>query len=153
MKWLLIMIVIGIAFLIFRMLSKSQFFHLKSMTFKPFKDAIQPKVAHSVISAKVEPLALSDEEQQLFDDVAQLFFQQNIQQHHIEHAEQIQQQFLSKMPIKTDSQIGEFDLGEWCIYWNYRSQSLEYYVGKYGIFYTHVDRHGVEHKADFKTIS
>ncbi|MDM1759347.1 hypothetical protein [Acinetobacter sp. 251-1] len=54
------------------------------------------------------------------------------------------------MPAKTNSQIGEFDLGEWCIYWNYRQQSLEYYVGKYGIFYTHVDRFGIEHRNEMK---
>ncbi len=149
MKWLLIIIAIGVIFFIFRVICKQQFSQLKSTTFKPFKDAVQPKSSVT----KVEPLALSDEEQQLFDDVAKLFFEQHIQQQDIEQAEHIQQQFLNKMPSKTDSQIGEFDLGEWCIYWNYRQQSLEYYVGKYGIFYTHVDRHGVEHKAELMKAS
>lgn len=89
-------------------------------------------------------------EQSRFDAVAKLFFDQNIQSKTIENAEQIQANFLNKMPAATRSQIGEFDLGEWCIYWSYKEQSLEYYVGRYGVFCTHVDCQGVEHKLEFK---
>ena len=92
-------------------------------------------------------------EQSRFDAVAKLFFDQNIQSKTIENAEQIQANFLNKMPAATRSQIGEFDLGEWCIYWSYKEQSLEYYVGRYGVFCTHVDCQGVEHKLEFKVQS
>lgn len=148
MKMLLVLIIVMIViFLVYRMITTQQVSKFKPSTFKAVKDATQPKTQ----TTKIEPMAFNDEEQLLFDDVAKLLFEQQLQCTQLAQAEQIQQQFLSKMPAKTDSQIGEFDLDEWCIYWNYRHQSLEYYVGKYGIFYTHVDRHGVEHKAEFKT--
>ena len=89
-------------------------------------------------------------EQSRFDAVAKLFFDQNIQSKTIENAEQIQANFLNKMPAATRSLIVEFDFGEWCIYWSYKEQSLEYYVGRYGVFCTHVDCQGVEHKLEFK---
>ncbi|WP_111858340.1 hypothetical protein [Acinetobacter sp. CFCC 10889] len=147
MKLLLLLIIASVViFLLYRMIAKQQISKLKPSTFKPFKDPIQPKIVES----KIEPIAYSDEEQLLFDDIAKMFFEQRLQSQYIDQAEQIQQQFLNKMPAKTNSQIGEFDLGEWCIYWNYHQQSLEYYVGKYGIFYTHVDRFGVEHQDEVK---
>ena len=68
----------------------------------------------------------------------------------INQAGRIQQEFLNKMPMNTQSQSGSFDFGEWSIFWSYHDQSLEYYVGRYGVFYAHVDRDGVEHKAEFK---
>ena len=58
----------------------------------------------------------------------------------------IQQEVLNKMPAKAHTQIRYLDLGEWSIYWSFYEQSLEYYVGKYGIFISHVDRFGQEHK-------
>ncbi|OTG65627.1 hypothetical protein B9T28_08865 [Acinetobacter silvestris] len=102
--------------------------------------------------SKPEPIVerVNEEQQERFDVVAQLFFEQKIQRKNIENAEQIQANFLNQMPAPTQSQIGEFDFGEWCIYWTYKDQSLEYYVGRYGVFYTHVDRYGVEHKFESK---
>lgn len=148
MKLLLILIIVGmVIFLVYRLIAAQHISKLKPATFKPFKDAVQPKA--KAIDIKIEPMAYNDEEQLLFDEVAKLLFEQQLQAMYIEQADNIQQQYLNKMPPKTDSQIGEFDLGEWCIYWNYRQQSLEYYVGKYGIFYTHVDRFGIEHKAEY----
>ncbi|TCM65796.1 hypothetical protein EC844_11433 [Acinetobacter calcoaceticus] len=84
--------------------------------------------------------------QLLFDQVAQLFFERKILTTDRESAEHIQQLFLNKMPAQCMSQVGEFELGEWSIFWTYKQQSLEYYVAGYGVFYTHVDRFGVEHK-------
>ena len=89
-------------------------------------------------------------EQLLFDQVAGLLFEQKPDVVSRSFAEQIQQRFLNKMPAKCLSQVGDFDLGEWSIYWSYQQQSLEYYVGRYGIFYTHIDRFGREHKREKK---
>lgn len=85
-----------------------------------------------------------------FDDVSKLLFEKGILKKDLKLATQIQYEFLNKMPMQTQSQIREFDLGEWSIYWNYKSQSLEYYVSRYGVFYTHVDGAGVEHKRELK---
>ena len=85
-----------------------------------------------------------------FDDVSKLLFEKGIFKKDLKTAAQIQYEFLNKMPTQTQSQIREFDLGEWSIFWNYKSQSLEYYVSRYGVFYTHVDGSGVEHKRTLK---
>ena len=86
----------------------------------------------------------------LFDDVAQLMFEKEIKNQELQFADQIQYEFLNKMPTQARSQIHQFDLGEWSIFWTYDAQSLEYYASKYGVFYTHVDRNGVEHKMELK---
>lgn len=86
----------------------------------------------------------------LFDDVAKLLFEKKIRKQEYQYAEKIQADFLNKMPFETQTEIKRFDLGEWSIYWIYQEQSLEYYVSKYGIFYTHVDATGIEHKQEFR---
>ncbi len=88
-------------------------------------------------------------ELQLFDDVAHLFFQTTTKVTEPTQAQQLQQQWLNKMPMQTTTLIRTLDLGEWSIYWNFYDQSLEYYVGRYGIFCTHVDRDGEEHKHEY----
>jgi hypothetical protein len=93
---------------------------------------------------------ITDEDQRLFDSAAQLFFEQALQTKDFSQAGHIQHDVLSKMPMNTQSQIGSFDFGEWSIFWSYHEQSLEYYVGRYGVFYAHVDHQGIEHKAEFK---
>ncbi|KAF1025763.1 MAG: hypothetical protein GAK29_01733 [Acinetobacter bereziniae] len=98
----------------------------------------------------VNEIQVTDEDQRLFDATAQLFFQQALQTKDFSQAGHIQHEVLSKMPMNTQSQVGAFDFGEWSIFWNYHDQSLEYYVGRYGVFYAHVDHQGVEHKAEFK---
>jgi len=90
-------------------------------------------------------------ELELFDDVAQLFFQHQVQIQDRNGAEQLQQELLRKMPMHTGTQIRQMDLGEWSIFWNFYDQSLEYYVGRYGIFYAHVDRFGEEHRQEIRT--
>lgn len=111
------------------------------------KVAVQDEVSQG---KEVLDVIVTDEDQRLFDDAAQLFFSQAIQNKDFNQSEQIQKDILSKMPMNTQSQIGSFDFGEWSIFWNYHDQSLEYYVGRYGVFYAHVDREGKEHKAEFK---
>ncbi|WP_353167140.1 hypothetical protein [Acinetobacter sp.] len=98
----------------------------------------------------VEESQITDEDQRLFDAAAQLFFEQALQTKDFSQAGHIQHEVLSKMPMNTQSQVGSFDFGEWSIFWNYHDQSLEYYVGRYGVFYAHVDHQGIEHKAEFK---
>lgn len=95
-------------------------------------------------------IEVSIEDKNQFDSVAQWFFEQNIQMREIVEAETIEQNVLSKMPLSTHSQMCEFDHGEWAIFWHHYDQSLEYYVGCYGVFYTHVDRDGREHKQEFR---
>ncbi|MCX5466604.1 hypothetical protein [Acinetobacter nematophilus] len=99
---------------------------------------------------RVEESQITDEDQRLFDAAAQLFFEQALQTKDFSQAGHIQYEVLSKMPMNTQSQVGSFDFGEWSIFWNYHDQSLEYYVGRYGVFYAHVDHQGIEHKAEFK---
>lgn len=83
--------------------------------------------------------------QVLFDQVAELLFESKTVIADRQVAEQIQQRYLAKMPAQVLSQVGEFELGEWSVFWTFRQQSLEYYVARYGVFYTHVDRFGREH--------
>ena len=92
---------------------------------------------------------VNHEDVKLFDDVAKLFFYKLIRKHELDSAEQIQAEFLNKMPTQTQTQIKQFDLGEWSVFWSYKNQSLEYYASRYGIFYTHVDAKGVEHKQEY----
>lgn len=89
------------------------------------------------------------EDVKLFDDVAKLFFEKQIRKYELHAASQIQSEFLNKMPTQTQTQIKQFDLGEWSVFWSYKNQSLEYYASRYGIFYTHVDAKGVEHKQEY----
>ncbi|NNH39709.1 hypothetical protein [Acinetobacter terrae] len=89
-------------------------------------------------------------EQQLFDDVCQIFFERELAERNLSQAIVVQEGVLRKMPAKTQTQIRKLDLGEWSIYWTFYDQSLEYYVGRYGVFYTHVDRFGDEHKFEMK---
>lgn len=111
-------------------------------------DQVEQQVMTEPETAK--EFQVTDEDQRLFDAAAQLFFQQALQTKDFSQAGHIQHDMLSKMPMNTQSQIGSFDFGEWSIFWSYHDQSLEYYVGRYGVFYAHVDHQGVEHKAEFK---
>lgn len=111
----------------------------------------KPQQHKQSASLQQEQVAQIAADQLLFDQVAALLFEQRIHVVSRALAEQTQQRFLNKMPAKCLSQVGDYDLGEWSIYWSYQQQSLEYYVGRYGIFYTHVDRFGCEHKQEKKS--
>lgn len=89
-------------------------------------------------------------EQQLFDNIAEIFMSETVM-HDIAEAEQVQAQVFRKMPVSSKTKIRKMDLDEWSIYWTFYDQSLEYYVGKYGVFYAHVDRFGEEHKHEIRT--
>lgn len=89
-------------------------------------------------------------ELELFDDIAKMLFKQPAIITERTHAEGLQQKWLNRMPLQTNSVIRKMDLGEWSIYWNFYGQSIEYYVGRYGVFYTHVDRHGEEHRYEHR---
>ena len=116
----------------------------------PANDAIEAQADRSVEGLIIE---IEYCDQVLFDDAVQLFFEQNIHIRDIDAAEDIQRNLLKKLPAKALTQIRKLDLNEWSIYWNFYDQSLEYYVGKYGVFCSHVDRYGEEHKSEFKTRS
>ena len=108
---------------------------------------VQDPITHKAprpVREVVEEVA--EYEQQLFDDIAEIFLSLKVSSRDPEDAETIQQEVLNKMPAKAHTQIRQLDLGEWSIYWSFYEQSLEYFVGKYGVFITHVDRFGQEHK-------
>lgn len=89
-------------------------------------------------------------EQQLFDDVAAIFLASKTHEMKKEQAVNIQEYVLNKMPIQTQTSLRNLDLEEWSIYWGFYHQSLEYYVGRYGVFITHVDRDGLEHQYSYR---
>ncbi|OAL78600.1 hypothetical protein AY606_09325 [Acinetobacter sp. SFB] len=91
-------------------------------------------------------------EQQLFDDVCQIFFERHLSERNLSQAIVVQEEVLRKMPAKTQTKIRKLDLEEWSIYWTFYDQSLEYYVGRYGVFYARVDRFGEEHKFEMKDV-
>ncbi|WP_180048766.1 hypothetical protein [Acinetobacter sp. YH12144] len=95
-------------------------------------------------------IEVDEYEQQLFDDIAEIFFQQQYKLDSLQVAEQLQEVFLRRMPVNCKTQIRQLDLNEWSIYWSFYNQSLEYYLGRYGEFYTHVDRFGEEHKIEYR---
>ena len=95
-------------------------------------------------------IEVDEYEQQLFDDIAEIFFQQQYKLDSLQAAEQLQEVFLRRMPVNCKTQIRQLDLNEWSIYWSFYNQSLEYYLGRYGVFYTHVDRFGEEHKIEYR---
>ncbi|RKG29897.1 hypothetical protein [Acinetobacter tianfuensis] len=97
---------------------------------------------------ELESCIVDEYEQQLFDDIAALFFQQDHIVKSAEAAVELQEKILQKMPVTSKTQIRHLDLDEHSIYWSFYDQSLEYYMGKYGMFYTHVDRFGAEHKKE-----
>jgi hypothetical protein len=90
-------------------------------------------------------------EKQLFDDIAMIFMQRPPYSLCLEDAHEIQDEVLRKMPSKVSSSVRHLDLEEWSIYWQLEQQSLEYYVGHYGVFYAHVDRFGHEHTQVIQT--
>lgn len=107
-----------------------------------------------VAQADVQKNELKDfidpDQKRLFDNMAQLFLQQHYCLTEIQQGQVLQQEWLSKMPLQTVTEVRQLDLGEWSIVWSLAQQSLEYYVGTYGWFYTHVDLNGVEHRNEIR---
>ena len=128
--------------------------HLDVIPQRKFQVASLFKSSNSTQPKICEPRTelIDQSDVRLFDDVAKLLFEKAYKKSELSSANQIQYEFLNKMPIQARSQINQFDLEEWSIYWSYRTQSLEYYASRYGVFYTHVDANGVEHKREFKSL-
>jgi len=119
---------------------------------RPEKPAqISSMTEQEVIEQEQQVHLVDAYELELFDDVAQLFFQRQVHIENRAQAEQLQQELLQKMPMHSGTQIRQMDLGEWSIFWNFYDQSLEYYVGRYGVFYAHVDRFGEEHRQEIRS--
>ncbi len=91
--------------------------------------------------------ALQDE--MLFDAVADTFFEYQLGTFDPVQGLEIQAEVLSRLPKGTQTELRQIDSEEWAIYWTFRQLSLEFLVGRYGIFYTHVDRFGQEHRLEF----
>lgn len=70
----------------------------------------KPLSAHEVRIEEVE-----EYEQQLFDDVCQIFFERELAERNLSQAIVVQEEVLRKMPAKTHSQIRKLDLDEWSI--------------------------------------
>lgn len=148
--WLCLFIVfIGLWKVIFKFQINQHFqqFKIKQLADldKTASISTKPLSAHEARIDEVE-----EYEQQLFDNVCQIFFERELAERNLSQAIVVQEDVLRKMPAKTQTQIRKLDLGEWSIYWTFYDQSLEYYVGRYGVFYTHVDRFGEEHKFEMK---
>jgi hypothetical protein len=92
---------------------------------------------------------IDKDEQRLFDDVVTLFINEKVHVSEKIKAVQIQDHVLRKMPLQTKAFIQRNDAEDWSIFWAFANQSLEYYVNRYGVFITHVDREGNEHKATY----
>ena len=141
------LIVVIIVVLVLYMLWKRSFLHkIKQNDDQQHRKYIDLVKNNEKNHEKIVQNQTQQNEQRLFDEVAQFFFAEKINNRVYQNAEQIQHHFLKNMPASTLSQIEKHDLDEWSIYWSFAEQSLEYYVGKYGVFYAHVDRFGVEHK-------
>lgn len=146
---LCIFLLFNAAWIVGRKIYKTQSYLSAQRAEKPEQIA---SISEHVMTTHEEQVHLVDAyELELFDDVAQLFFQRHVAIQDRAQAEQLQQEILQKMPMQSSTQIRQMDLGEWSIFWNFYDQSLEYYVGRYGVFYTHVDRFGQEHRQEIRT--
>lgn len=148
MKLLILFFVLVSAYCLWRLILQTRLVNVDQ--YKPFEltHLLKPTdLSKPAVIAKDPDLK---EDIRMFDDVAKLMFEKNIKRRDFEAAREIQYEFLNKMPTRTRSQLNQFDLGEWSILWEHQNQSLEYYVSRYGVCYTHVDAKGVEHKSDFQ---
>lgn len=116
----------------------------KSSELLPKSIAVHPQLQVS------QEIVMNENDRTVFDDVAASFLQQNYCLTQIDQAEGLQLEWLNKMPKSSMTEIRECDLGEWSIIWHLNQQSLEYFVGRYGWFYTHVDVNGIEHRHEIR---
>ena len=145
---LCIFLLFNAAWIVGRKIYKTQSYLSAQRAEKPEQIA---SISEHVMTTHEEQVHLVDAyELELFDDVAQLFFQRQVHIENRAQAEQLQQELLQKMPMHSGTQIRQMDLGEWSIFWNFYDQSLEYYVSRYGVFYAHVDRFGEEHRQEIR---
>ena len=144
----ILMIIISIclgyaAFIILQKISKTQFY-LKKYQAKKLQLSKQPVITPKKTELVPTERVVDAYELELFDDIACQFIMQAIRSRDVSEASIIQSEWLNKMPMHTHTEIRHLDLNEWSIVWQFYDQSLEYYVGRYGIFYMHVNQYGHE---------
>ena len=154
-KILLFLIILIVIYAMYKVVQKIQIkekFLNNSIYFKHIaRQMIEKKISkRKFLNVSESTSEITEYDQQLFDDASLLFSQSGRRVFDKELANQLQHDVLKKMPLKTETNVRLLDLDEWSIYWGFYQQSLEYYVSRYGIFITHVDRYGNEHKVDYK---
>jgi len=147
-----ILIALSAAGIVVKKIIKTEKYRQKYMRYQAPKKSNSISLASNddAIRDVDQVIEVDEYEQQLFDDIAEIFFQQQYKLDSLQAAEQLQEVFLRRMPVNCKTQIRQLDLNEWSIYWSFYNQSLEYYLGRYGEFYTHVDRFGEEHKIEYR---
>ncbi|CAB1216095.1 hypothetical protein [Acinetobacter bouvetii] len=150
--WLCICIVlIGLWKVVFKIIFHQHYHQFKINQLADLNNSA-PTLTKPLSTHEVRIDEVEEYEQQLFDDVCELFFERQLTERNLNQAVVLQEGVYKKMPAKARTQIRKLDLEEWSIFWTFYDQSLEYYVGRYGVFYTHVDRFGDEHKREFKEL-
>ena len=152
MKLLLLVIFLFSAYWLWRLVLHPKMMPVQTLGLVPHKHFFTPSKFHRISTS-------SDQDQddkieiRMFDEVAKLLFEKKIRKRDLQSAKQIQYDFLNKMPMRTRSQLQQFEGNEWSILWEFHNQSLEYYASRYGVFYTHIDAKGREHKSELKLLS
>lgn len=156
MKMLLLVIFLFSAYWLWRLVLHPKILHPKiafspELKFTPLKQFFKP-TPPAQSNKPNQPNPEDQIEIRMFDDVAKLLFEKKIRKRDLQSAQQIQYEFLNKMPMRTRCQLQQFEGNEWSILWEFRNQSLEYYSSRYGVFYTHIDAQGQEHKTEFRLL-
>lgn len=150
-KLLIIIVLIIAAFAFWKVFCKIKINQAFKSKYFAKLNAVKVSMTKTSVHTSPEIVEVVDEyEQQLFDDVATIFLESKTHDMAKTNAVNIQENILSKMPIQTQTSLRNLDLEEWSVYWGVYHQSLEYYVGRYGVFITHVDRDGLEHQYTYR---
>lgn len=150
-KFLIFIVFIIAVFAFWKVFCKIKINHAFKSKYFAKLNAVKVSITKVTTNTSKEIVEVVDEyEQQLFDDVASIFLESKTHEMKKDSATTIQEQILNKMPIQTQTNVRHLDLEEWSIYWGFYHQSLEYYVGRYGVFITHVDRDGLEHQYSYR---
>ena len=145
--WICVLIVLSVLWMVIKKIAKKQRYLRRLKRYQaPEKQASIS--SHTTGQNDSQTHVVDEYEQQLFDDVATMFCENHYEVSTMDEAKTLQAEILRKMPVTCKTQIRALDLNEYSIYWNFYEQSLEYYMGQYGVFYTHVDRLGTEHKRE-----
>ena len=145
--WICVLIVLSVLWMVIKKIAKKQRYLRRLKRYQaPEKQASIS--SHTTGQNDSQTHVVDEYEQQLFDDVATMFCENHYEVSTMDEAKALQAEILRKMPVTCKTQIRALDLNEYSIYWNFYEQSLEYYMGQYGVFYTHVDRLGTEHKRE-----
>ena len=107
---LCIFLLFNAAWIVGRKIYKTQSYLSAQRAEKPEQIA---SISEHVMTTHEEQVHLVEAyELELFDDVAQLFFQRHVPIQDRAQAEQLQQEILQKMPMQSSTQIRQMDLGE-----------------------------------------